>query len=291
MTKGDKIFNFINVFFMIILCILFIYPFYNVLIVSLTDKIEYLKNPLLIIPRKISFDAYKYILNNKDFLSSIKVTTFITVIGTLFSMLLTCSIAYAFSIKDFPGKKIMWYLIIFTMFFNGGLIPYYLLVKDLGMINSLTSMIIPTGINTFNMIVIKSFFEQVPESLKEAATIDGANDVVVFFRIILPISKPILATFSLYYAVFYWNQWWQGMLFIQNQELKPLQLFLRELIMNLDISEMERGYIALGQSNMLVNSDAIKMATLFVATVPILCIYPFLQKHFVAGGLAGGIKE
>lgn len=249
-----------------------------------------MKSSMLLFPKHIDLSAYHYILNNHNFLSSMWVTVFTTVIGTGFSLVLTCAMAYAFSQNNFPGKKFFWIFVIFTMFFNGGLIPYYIVLKNLGFVNQISSMIIPIGINTFNMLVIKSFFEQTPISLREAATIDGANDVVVFVKIILPISKPVIATFSLYYAVFYWNQWWQGMLFIQNADMKPLQLFLRELINNLDISEMERAYMSFEKNGMNVAGQSVKMATLFVATLPILCVYPFLQKYFAKGIMIGAVK-
>jgi putative aldouronate transport system permease protein len=165
-----------------------------------------------------------------------------------------------------------------------------MIVKELGLVNSVFSMILPIGIHMFNMLVIKSFFQQIPSSLREAAMIDGANEIKICFKVILPLAKPVLATFSLYYAVFYWNQWWQGMLFIQDERKKPLQLFLRELINSLDISEMERQYMSLEGATANVSSQSVKMATLFVATIPILLVYPYLQKYFSKGIMVGAVK-
>lgn len=275
-----KVFDVINYAFLALLCLAFIFPLFNVAMISLTSKTALMQNPLALIPTEFSLDAYKFIFNNKNFLSSMSVTGFITVFGTLYSMLLTVMMSYAFACTEFPGKKFLWKLVLFTMFFSGGTIPYYMVVKNLGLVNNIFSMILPIGIHMFNMLVIKSFMQGIPPSLREAAMIDGANEIKVCFGIVLPLSKPVIATFTLYYAVFYWNQWWQGMLFIQKEALKPLQLFLRELINSLDISEMERQYMALEGAGANVASQSVKMATLFVATIPILLVYPYLSKYF-----------
>lgn len=288
---SETIFDIVNVVFLGALCIAFIFPLFNVAAISLTSKQALMQNPLSFFPEEISFEAYNFIFSNKNFVSSISVTTFITVFGTIYSLILTAMMSYAFSCPHFPGKKILWNLVLFTMFFSGGTIPYYMIVKEMGLVNNIFSMILPIGIHMFNMLVIKSFFQEIPQSLREAATIDGANEFTICFKIILPLSKPVLATFSLYYAVFYWNQWWQGMLFIQKESLKPLQLFLRELLNSLDIDAMERQYLALANAGSAdISSQSVKMATLFVATIPILMVYPFLQKHFAKGIMVGAVK-
>ncbi len=294
MVRNDKLserlFGIFNAMFLLLLCLAFLFPFFNVASISLASKQSLMVNPSQLIPSELSFDAYRFIFLNKNFVSSLGVTVFITIVGTMYSMLLTIMMSYAFSVGHFPGKRFFWGLVIFTMFFNGGTIPYYLVVKNLGLIDNVFAMILPIGINMFNMLIIKSFFQQIPSSLREAAMIDGANEAQICFRVVLPLSKPVLATFSLYYAVFYWNQWWQGMLFIQSENKKPLQLFLRELINNLDISEMERQYLALEGVGANVSSASVKMATLFVATLPILIVYPYLQKFFAKGIMVGAVK-
>lgn len=287
---SEKIFTVVNYAMMVLLCLVFVFPLFNVATISLSSKEALMRNPGRLIPDEFSIDAYRFIFYNKNFVSSMGVTSFITVIGTMYSMLLTVMMSYAFSCDNFPGKRFLWNLVLFTMFFSGGTIPYYMIVKSLGLINSLFSMILPIGIHMFNMLVIKSFFQDIPGSLRESAMIDGANEIQVCFRIILPLATPVLATFTLYYAVFYWNQWWQGMLFIQTERLKPLQLFLREMINNLEISEMERQYMALENVNTQVAPQSVKMATLFVATVPILLVYPYLQKFFARGIMVGAVK-
>lgn len=265
--------------------IIILYPFYNSVLVSLTPQHVYVKNPLLIWPKEITLNAYKFVFSNSQLLQGLKVTTIITILGVTYNMFLTVCMAYVLT-KPVPGRKIMFYAIIFTMYFKGGLIPFYLVVRGLGLMDTIWAMILPSGIVIFYMVVIKRFFEEIPEELSESARIDGANDITILFKIILPLSLPVLATFSLYYGVQRWNEWWFGMLFIKSVDKQPLQLVLRKIIQ--DASSLA---VELPTSIQFeVYSEGLKMASIVVTMVPIMCLYPFLQKYFVKGLSVGAVK-
>lgn len=215
-----------------------------------------------------------------------KVTIFITLVGVLYNMLLTVSLAYGFS-KQFPGRKFFLSMIVFTMYFSGGLIPFYLLIKDLKLIDNVFSMILPSGVSIMYMTVIRQNFESLPAELEESARIDGASDLTILFRILLPLSVPILVTFALYYGVERWNEWYNGMLFIQSFEKRPLQLVLRGIIQTTGQAMMTSD---LQQYNITPFSEGIKMACIVVTATPIIAVYPFIQKYFVSGLTVGAVK-
>ncbi|MFV0504292.1 MAG: carbohydrate ABC transporter permease [Lachnospirales bacterium] len=269
---------------LLILAIIILFPFYNAVIISLVTETEYVRTPFMIFPKNIDLSSYKLIFTESNILSGMKITIFITVIGTFYNMFLTTLCAYALT-KDFFGRRVVSLLIIFTVYFSGGLIPFYLMMKDLNLIDSILAMILPSGISFMYMIVIRRNFEEIPKSLMEAAEIDGANDLVTLFKIILPITKPILVTFALYYAVDRWNEWWHGMLFIKSVEKQPLQLILRNLVQ--DASATSNGTSA----GVIIFGDGIKMAATVVSMVPIMLVYPFLQKYFIGGMTTGAVKE
>lgn len=189
--------------------------------------------------------------------------------------------------KSLRFKKPIMLFIVFTMYFNGGLIPYYFTVKDLGLINSIWALIIPSSVSTFNLIIMRTSFEAIPDSLEESAKLDGANDFTILFRIIIPLAKPVIAVMVLYYGVSHWNAWFNAMLFLRDRALYPLQLILREILIKSDTASMTGGANAADVAQM---SETLKYATIMVATVPILCLYPFLQKYFVKGVMVGAIK-
>lgn len=212
-------------------------------------------------------------------------TVFVTFMGTFAGLLLTTFAAYALSRDTLPGKKILLGLIIFTMYFNGGIIPTFLVVKQLGMYDSLTSLYIPQAMSVFNFIVMRTFFKQLPESLEEAARIDGASDIAVFFKIVIPLSVPIIATIALFYAVQYWNNYFDALLYIQDPDKYTLQLRLRSLLF---ADELNSG--AASEADVQVMSQSLKMACVAVSTIPILVVYPWLQKYFVKGVMLGAVK-
>jgi len=246
---------------------------------------------IYILPTSISFESYKLILQEKLVHSAFFVSVFITVVGTLVSMSLSTAAAYTLSKKDMPGNKILFTMILIPMFFSGGLIPYYLTVQKVGLINKIWVMIIPHAINTFYLILLKNFFRELPPSIEESAKIDGANDIYILYKIVLPMSAPVIATVSLFYSVDKWNEYYTALLFISNRKLYPLQLVLREIIMNFTQLMASSIGAAIVDSQKTIYSQSLQMAVIVVATVPILLVYPFLQKHFTKGIMLGAVKE
>lgn len=290
-TGGKKIrklnrvtsFDIILAILMAALALLILYPFYNAVLISVVSQYEYLQTPILLFPKQWDFTSYAFVFESGQILSGMRTTIVILVVGVLYNMFLTVTLAYALT-KPFPGKKAVTYIIIFTMYFSGGLLPFYLLIKNLGMIDSIWSMIIPTGISFMYMTVIKQNFEAIPAELEESAKIDGASEIRILRSIYLPLSKPVLATFVLYYGVERWNEWWNGMLFIKDVDKQPLQLILRNIIMN-------AASVADGSaSDAVVFGDGVKMASILIAMLPIMCLYPFLQRFFIGGLTVGAVK-
>lgn len=285
---SGKIFDVFNSTFLIILIVLCVYPILYVAVASFSDGNELLRHTgFLIWPLGFSMTGYEAVFNNPMIIRGYLNTFTIVFIGLLDNLLLTSFGAYALSRKSLRFKKVIMLFIVYTMYFSGGLIPYYFTVKDLGLIDSLWALIIPTSINTFNLIIMKTSFEAIPESLEESAKLDGANDFTVLFRIILPLSKATMAVMVLYYGVSHWNSWFNAMLFLKDRSLYPLQLVLREILIQNDMNAMTGGANAADVAQI---SETVKYATIMAATVPILCLYPFLQKYFMKGVMIGAIK-
>jgi putative aldouronate transport system permease protein len=283
---GEKII----IIFFAFLTLLFILPLYYVLLVSFNADGSNTPKILYLIPMKLDFTSYKIILQTKVMIYAFFNSVIITVLGTALSILLTTCAAYALS-KSFPGKKVILYGFLFTMFFNGGMIPYYLTVKGLGLINTLAVMIIPTAINTFYLILMLSYFRTVPQALEESAQVDGANDIGILFKIVIPISMPTIAAITLFYAVDRWNEWFSAMLFINQIHLYPLQYLLRETLMQVQILTQSSGSGQMAAALVQTTSISIQMAVVVIASIPILLVYPFLQKYFTAGIMIGSVKE
>jgi len=289
---GSRLFDAFLIAFFLLLALVMLLPLWTVLMTSLVDAGEYFARSLILWPRHFYFESYRYIFSEgSEIFTSFLVTAALTVVGSLYSMLITTAAAYGLSKRYLPGRKYLILVVTLTMFFSGGLIPYYLLIRSLGLMNTFAVLFIPSAVNTWNFLVIKSFFSQLPAELEESARMDGASDLRVFFRIVLPLSLPVLATFTLFYAVFYWNTWWPTTLFIQKKSLFTLQYVLRGMIvenqrpMMMDAKARQAGMLA----DRLFD-EGIKMATVIVATVPILCVYPFLQKYFAKGVMIGAVK-
>ena len=272
--------------FTFLFAVLVLYPFYNSVLVSFTPQHVYVREPFMLFPREITLDSYRVVFDNVLIFSGFRVTLFVTVVGVLFNMLLTVTLAYCFT-KNFPGKKFILYMIIFTLFFNGGLIPFFLLVRDLGLMNNIFSMILPTGVSILYMTVMRKYFEALPAELEDSAKIDGASEPRILWSIILPLSKPMLATFTLYYALDRWNEWWFGLLFIRRANLQPLQLVLRGIIQATGPTMTSD---ALEAAGIIPFSDGVRMASIVVTIIPIMCLYPYLQKYFVQGLTIGAVK-
>jgi putative aldouronate transport system permease protein len=293
-SRGYKIFSLFNIIFFLILALVMVFPMYKVFITSIITVGEHYSSPLTLWPRTLTFDSYRFIFSSNEILKALQVTVFVTLVGTFLSMLFTLLLAYALSKNFLIGGKIIHRFLLITMFLDSGLIPFYLMVKSLGLTNNIMVNIIPALISLWNYLVIRSFFKQLPQSLEEAALIDGAGWYTVFFRIILPISMPVIATFTLFYAVGYWNTWYNAMLFCNDQSLQPLQLLLRRMVVsNERIAGMEASYSSYGESvtsRAMLYNEGVKMACCVIATFPILVVYPFLQKYFVKGVMIGAIK-
>lgn len=266
-----------------IFALLIIYPFYNALLISLSPEKVVLETPFLIFPKEITFDAYKEVFKNKLLWSGFSVTMILLIVGTVYQLFFTVITGYALSRNGWFGKNFVMNMILVTMFFGGGLVPYYYLITSLGLYDNILVMIIPGAIDTFNMLLMRNYFASLPKELEESAKIDGANDITVFWKIYLPLSLPMLATIGLFFAVGNWNSWYNGMLFIETAKYKPLQLVLREMIVT--------SSTAIEDPNAKpIYSQGLQMAAVFFTIIPMMSFYPFLQKYFVKGIVVGAIK-
>ncbi len=284
---GEKFFDFLNTICMIIMAIITLYPFYYVIICSISDAIQLISvKGAILMPKGFSLNAYKAVFSNPNILTGYTTTIIVVVLGTSFNLFMTSLGAFLLTRKEFAIKRAMGLLMVFTMYFSGGMIPTYLLVyKYLHMGDTLWALIIPTAISTYNLIIMKTNFEAIPDSLEESAKIDGANDFIVFGRIIMPLSMPIIAVMILFYGVSHWNSWFNAMIYLRTRSKYPLQLILREILL------MESANAMSGtDADSYAISITIKYATIIVATVPILCVYPFIQKYFVKGIMIGAVK-
>ena len=267
-----------------------IYPFYNVLIVSLANTLASATYSPYLYPHVFDLTGYKTIMNDPYFYRSLGTTLFVTIVGTTLNMVFSVTAAYVLSRKRLIGRRFFLSAILFTMLFSGGLIPTYLVVSGLGLDNSIWSMIFPSMISTYYLIIMKNYFVSLPASLEEAARIDGANEFVVMTRIFIPISKPFMATFLLFYAVERWNEWWNAYLYISDKNIKPLQIYLRDVLVNFN-SQLATQAQSMMTTHNKVFVQSIQMATIIITMLPILCVYPFVQKYFVKGVLVGSVKE
>jgi putative aldouronate transport system permease protein len=287
-SKAEVTFSVFNYIFLTFVMIICIYPLWYVTVASLSDSNLLTQHTgLLLKPLGFSLDAYKKVFNNPMIGKGYLNTLFILIVGVFLDVLLTSIGAYFLSRKSVLFRKPIMMLIIFTMFFSGGMIPFYLNLKDLHLTNTLWGLIIPFMVSTYNLVILRTSFESLPDSLMEAAQIDGAGHFKILFSIVIPLSKAILAVMVLYYGVGIWNGWFWGSTIIRNRELYPLQVILREILMQNDVGAMTSGVSVADQESI---GMTIKYATIIVATGPILCVYPFLQKYFTKGVLIGAVK-
>lgn len=273
--------------FLTLLVFICLYPFLNVLAYSLSGYNAVLSGKVTFFPIDFNLAAYKEILGKSQMWIAMEVTVIVTLMGTLIGLILTIFAAYGLSRKTLPGRKALSGIILFTMYFSGGIIPTFLVVKGLGMYDSLTALYIPQAINVFNFIVMRTFFRELPESLEEAAKIDGASDLGILVKIILPLSIPIIATIGLFYAVQYWNGYFDALLYIQSPDKYTLQLRLRSLLFADELNNAGANAEGVGTQ---VMTQSLKMACVAVSTIPILVVYPWLQKYFVKGVMLGSVK-
>lgn len=288
LSRGEKTFSVINATVLFLLCLIMLYPVVFVFGRSFTSDAERAMYPLRLIPQQFDWSGYKFIFfSGSNIINSYATTIARTLVGTVVNLVVSCLLAYPLSKREYPPRKLLTTLIVFTMWFSGGLIPSYLLNKDLGLVNSFWVYILPCAVNTYNMIILRNFFMEVPVTLEESAKLDGANDFTVFLRIYLPLSSAALATIGLFYAVSHWNSWFDSMLYMNKKEMWTLQYTLRQLINSANVIDIS----TVGTSvDNIPPADTIRMSTIIVAIVPILCVYPFLQKYFVKGLLVGAVK-
>lgn len=288
-SKGERIFTVFNYIFLSIIILLCLYPVWYVAVASFSDSdLLTTHTGLLLKPLGYSLEAYKKVFQNPMIGRGYANTLFILIIGVILDLIMTSLGAYFLSRKGVMFKKPILMLVIFTMFFSGGMIPFYLNLKDLHLTNSLWGLILPFMIITQNLIILRTSFQSIPESLIEAAQIDGASHITILTTIVIPLSKAILAVMVLYYGVSIWNSWFWASAIIRERQMYPLQIILREILLQNDMTAMTTG---VGAADQEAIGMSIRYATIMVATIPILCVYPFLQKHFTKGTMVGAVKE
>ncbi|WP_166243110.1 carbohydrate ABC transporter permease [Paenibacillus turpanensis] len=286
-TVGEKSFQWVNYTFLAAAAATMIFPLLHLLAVSLSSPLAADSKRVFLLPVDFTTASWVHILQSQDLWRSFGITVYITVVGTLMSMFFTVLMAYPLSRKEFMIRKQIMLCIVVTMIFNAPMIPYFLTVRELGLMNSLWVLIIPGLIGTFNMIIIRTFFMGIPSELDDSARIDGCSDFRILFQIYLPLSKPVLATVGLFYAVGYWNTFQRAVLFIRNPDLWPLQMKLRAYFVQPEsLAEVD---LLLGDYDF--NTTTLKAATIIFATIPIILVYPYLQKYFVKGAMLGSLKE
>jgi len=285
---SEKLIDAIIVFLMIVIILITIYPMVYVLFASFSDGTRIMKHTgILIAPLGFDLSAYQAVFRNPMILIGYRNTAFLVIFGSVYSVLMTSLGAYFLSRKNVLWQKPIMILIVFTMFFGGGLIPFFFVVRDLNLLDNLLALIIPSSITTFNMIIMRTAFMSIPDSFEESARIDGANDFSILFRVILPLSMPVVAVMLLFYGVGRWNAWFHAAIFLRTRELFPLQLILREILIANDLGVMTAGSDA---ADRMMLAATIPYALIIVATVPVLFIYPFLQRYFIKGVMIGGLK-
>ena len=273
-------------FFLLFMGVLIVIPVLNVLATSFATQQEVAENPLLLVPTKPTIDNYYRLFQDPRILIGYKTTLLILCVGVPINMFLTTSLAYGLSRTSFPGAKFIFYAILLTMLFNGGIVPLYLLMLQLGLTQTIWSVIFAHGVNTFYFVIMRTYMTTLPDSLIESAKIDGAGELLILFRIVLPLAKPIIATILLFYSVDRWNEWFNALVFIRRNDLIPLQLVLRTIVMDSVIVNS----LSIAGPRIPRFTEGIQTATIMVTMLPIMCVFPFLQKYFVKGIMIGAIK-
>lgn len=286
MSRSEKVFDAVNIMIMLVLVVVTLYPLIYVALASISDGSSLIAHKgLLLKSYGFHLEAYKQVLSNHSILTGYSNTVIIIILGVFVNLLLTSLGAYVLSRKNVLWNRVFIFIILFTMFFQGGLIPLYLMVKGVGLYNSLLALVLPFAVNTFNLIIMRTSFSAIPDSLEESAKIDGANHFVILFRIIMPLSMPVIAVMIMFYAVEKWNGWFYASIFLKDRDLFPLQLILREILLANSTESMTSG---VDQGFQL--AETIKYATIMVATLPILFFYPIVSRYFVKGVMVGALK-
>jgi putative aldouronate transport system permease protein len=287
-STSYKVFTVVNMTVLVLMCAVMLYPFVMLIAQSFSSAGAINAGKVNLFPVGFNLDTYKVVANNDNFWRAYGNTVVYTVIGTTIAMVLTTSYAYVLSKKHLKGRGLLIGIAVFTMFFNGGIVPNYVLISTLGMKNTMWAVILPPALSVFNLLVMKAFFENLPTELEEAAHIDGLSWFGIFFRIVLPLSKAVIATMVLFYSVQYWNDWFAAFLYLDKTDLFPVTLFLRNLIAGASTAASE-GAAASGGSVDAINAN-IQSVTMILILIPILCVYPFVQRYFVSGIMLGSVK-
>ncbi len=283
---SERFYSAVVVLILLLFGLMILIPLVNVVSGSFSDPMALLKGDVFLLPKGFTTSMYEKVFINPDIWPAYLNTIKYTIISIVVSVILTACAAYPLSRKDFFGKNVIMGLFAFTMFFNGGMIPTFLIVKEVGLLDSMWSLIFPSAISTYNLIIMRSFYQNtIPDEIVESAQIDGCNDLNIFIKMIVPLSKPILAVMVLFYGVWQWNSWFPSLLYISDRIKYPLQMILREILIQGETSAMSGG-----ATDQEVIGDGLKYATMVVATFPIMCLYPFLQKYFVKGAMIGAVK-
>ncbi|WP_127490544.1 carbohydrate ABC transporter permease [Paenibacillus glycanilyticus] len=287
-SASGTAFDITNVILLNVISLLAVLPFIYIIAGSFASDAELTKRAVFLIPKTFTTAAYQFIFSTGTILQSIKVSLYVTVVGTAVNLFFTVTMAYALSKRNLMGRNTVLNLIVFSMLFGGGLIPTYLVVRDLHLLDSFWALMLPGAISAFNLIIVKNFFQELPAELEEAARIDGCTELGLLWKIVLPLSMPVLATFTLFYAVGHWNNFYSALLYINDPQKWPLQVMLRQIVL---LSQTAAGDINSMDPNFVAPPDqSIKMAVIVIGTIPILLVYPFLQKHFAKGVLIGSVK-
>lgn len=288
LTFGEKVFDALNYIVLLIACAAVMLPFLYIIASSLSSPEALIRGEVTFWPKGLNLTNYQVVMENKVFWRSFGITLFIVIVGTAVNMFMTVVTAYPLAKQGLKGKNIILLLIVFTMIFQAPMIPTYLIVKNLHLLNTVWALIIPGAISAFNMFICLTFFRSLPEELFEAARVDGMKEFSILWRIAVPLSTPIMVTLILFYAVSHWNNYFSALLYINDFKQRPLQLYLYNLIAQFNMNEEMASLV---ESNVVLSPQGLQMATILVATVPILLVYPFIQKHFIKGALIGSIKE
>ena len=286
-SPGDRIFGIVVTLVVLAMCIMVLYPIYYMFIVSISDGNAVLRGDITVLPQGINFGAYKAVLTNEYVPRAYLNTILYTVIGTFIAVAMTALCAYPLSRKEFYGRGLFTGIVVFTMFFDAGIISNYMVVRSTGIMNTMWAIVLPGSINVWYMIIMRTFFADIPEELFESAKLDGANDLTIFAKMVLPLSKAVLATMVLFYAVGFWNQWLQPLIYLDDRKKFPMQLILRNIVLGAAAALSKSMSAATDMATMGLN---IKYAVIFVTILPILVIYPFVQKYFVKGVMVGSVK-
>lgn len=289
-TRGEVVFDVVNNLLMLIVCFLTLYPIWYVLVNAFNDGTDAMRGGIYLWPRIFSIDSFRTVFHSTGIMTAMGITVAKTVVGTVLHVFFTAMVAYAFSRRELIGRKLYMLIGTITMFFGGGLIPTYLLIRNLHLIDSFWVYIIPAAFSFWDLIIFLTFFREIPDGLEEAAKIDGANDFKIFYKVIIPVSMPVVATIALFHGVYQWNDYFTGVIYINNMDLQPIQTFLYRVVAS--SSTGANTMIAAMPSNVsrAVTSQSLKLATMVVTTAPIVFVYPFLQKYFVKGFMIGSIK-